>query len=174
VAPDLSALVVTVPEAEAAVGSWRSELDRAASWGVPAHITLLYPFVVPSRLDDDTIVRVQRVLDDQPSFELRLVDVRWFDDDSDAWLAPEDPAPLVRMTQALLDEFPDHPRYGGQHDEIVPHLTIASSGPRERKEAAALAVREHLPITATVDTVTLMVGEHAPGTWSVHHCFRLG
>ena len=172
VAPELSALLVAVPEAEAAVGTWRSELDRSASWGVPPHITLLYPFVVPSQIDDATIARVQRVLDARSAFELRLVDVRWFDEE-DTWLAPEDPAPLVRLTQALQDEFPDHPRYGGAHDDIVPHLTIASRGPHERQHEAAAAVRAHLPITATVDTVTLMVGEHAPGTWTVRHRFGL-
>jgi 2'-5' RNA ligase len=172
VAPELSALLVAVPEADGAVGTWRSELDRSASWGVPAHITLLYPFVVPNHIDDATIARVQRVLDAQPAFELRLVDVRWFDQDA-AWLAPEDPVPLVRLTQALQDEFPEHPRYGGEHDDIVPHLTIASRGPHERMRDAVVEVGAHLPITSTVDAVTLMVGEHAPGSWTVSHRFRL-
>ena len=42
-----SAVIVPVPEAEPAVGGLRAALDRAAVWGVPAHVTLLYPFVTP-------------------------------------------------------------------------------------------------------------------------------
>jgi hypothetical protein len=38
---------VNVPllEAEAVVGDLRARLDRSAGWGVPAHVTLLYPFL---------------------------------------------------------------------------------------------------------------------------------
>jgi hypothetical protein len=41
---DESALVVLVPEAEAATKPFRDQYDPAAAAGVPAHITLLYPF----------------------------------------------------------------------------------------------------------------------------------
>jgi hypothetical protein len=33
---------------EPAVSRHRARLDRAAAWGVPAHVTILYPFVTPS------------------------------------------------------------------------------------------------------------------------------
>jgi hypothetical protein len=39
-----SALLVTVPAAEPAVARHRSRLDTSATVGVPAHITVLYPF----------------------------------------------------------------------------------------------------------------------------------
>jgi hypothetical protein len=41
---DESALVVLVPEAEAATKPFRDQYDPAAAARVPAHITLLYPF----------------------------------------------------------------------------------------------------------------------------------
>ena len=45
-----SAVLVPVPEAERAVSRHRTRLDRAAAWGVPAHVTILYPFVAPSAI----------------------------------------------------------------------------------------------------------------------------
>jgi len=42
-----SAVLVPVPEAEPAVSRHRARLDRAAAWGVPAHVTILYPFAPP-------------------------------------------------------------------------------------------------------------------------------
>ena len=43
-----SALVVLVPEADPLVGPFRSFFDPSAALGVPAHVTLLYPFVEPA------------------------------------------------------------------------------------------------------------------------------
>jgi hypothetical protein len=40
-----SALLLPVPAAEAAVGPYRALLDPSARDGVPAHITVLYPFL---------------------------------------------------------------------------------------------------------------------------------
>jgi hypothetical protein len=47
VEPTESALIVAVPEAEWAVAALRAAYDPAASWGMPAHITVLYPFLPP-------------------------------------------------------------------------------------------------------------------------------
>jgi hypothetical protein len=47
-----SALVVLVPEADSVVSPWRRRLDPPASVGVPAHVTILYPFVSPVQLDE--------------------------------------------------------------------------------------------------------------------------
>jgi hypothetical protein len=40
-----SALVVLVPEAEPLVGPFRERYDPSASAGMPAHITINYPFL---------------------------------------------------------------------------------------------------------------------------------
>ena len=39
-----TALVIAVPEAEPVVGRLRSLYDEADTTGVPAHVTLLFPF----------------------------------------------------------------------------------------------------------------------------------
>lgn len=41
-----SALVMLVPQSEALVRSFRDRYDPSAAEGIPAHITLLYPFKV--------------------------------------------------------------------------------------------------------------------------------
>ena len=46
-----SAVIVAIPEAEAAVAALRLRLDPAAAWGVPAHVTVLYPFLPPDEID---------------------------------------------------------------------------------------------------------------------------
>jgi hypothetical protein len=44
-----SAVLVPVPEAERVVSRYRARLDGAAALGVPAHVTVLYPFVPAAR-----------------------------------------------------------------------------------------------------------------------------
>ena len=48
-----SALLLRCPAAEPVVGSSRARLDRAAAVGVPAHLTVTYPFRPPALLTEE-------------------------------------------------------------------------------------------------------------------------
>ena len=50
VPPRRTAVIVPVPEAEPVVARHRATLDAAAGWGVPAHVTVLFPFAPPEQL----------------------------------------------------------------------------------------------------------------------------
>ena len=50
-----SALVVRVPEAEPVVNRFRAAYDPSAPAGVPAHVTLLYPFKPPDALTEPVL-----------------------------------------------------------------------------------------------------------------------
>src|SRR5207245_2004188 len=51
-------LVLLVPEADAAVGLWRTVHDPSAREGMPAHITVLYPFIPTADLDAETLAAI--------------------------------------------------------------------------------------------------------------------
>ena len=51
VPPRWTAVLVPVPEAEPVVARHRATLDAAAGWGIPAHVTVLFPFAPPDQLD---------------------------------------------------------------------------------------------------------------------------
>jgi 2'-5' RNA ligase len=169
-----TALIIEVPAAEPAVGAHRATLDPAASWGVPAHITLLYPFLPPATIGDDTLAAIAGIAAAEPAFELTLDRIGWFGD-TVVWLAPNPARPFHTLTAALTARFPQAPPYGGAFDEIVPHLTIGEGGPRPTLQAAAAAVGTHLPITTTVTTIRLIAGIHEPGdNWHPVADFPLG
>ena len=88
---DESALLVTVPAAEPAVARHRSRLDTSAAVGVPAHITVLYPFLPPELIGADTHATLARLFASVPGFRFTLDQTRWFPDPV-LWLAPSDPA----------------------------------------------------------------------------------
>ncbi len=98
--PTQTALIVATPEAENAVGPFRASLDRAASWGVPAHITVLYPFLPPERIDDHVLAALRDVVAEVPRFDAALTHVDWFAD-TVAWLAPQPDQPFRDLTAAV-------------------------------------------------------------------------
>jgi len=173
VGPAESGLVVPVHEATPAVAQWRARLDPAAAHGVPAHVTVLYPFVTPESLDDAHVGRLTALFDDVAAFDFVLRRIGWFAD-TVVYLAPEPAAPFVALTERVMQEFPGHAPYAGAFDEITPHLTIGDRGSAAELQVAADAVAPALPIRARASEVWLMMGSATARTWRVHTRFALG
>ena len=168
----LSALLIAVPEADSVVARWRDRLDRAATWGVSAHVTLLFPFAPPDVVDDRMRTELRALFNAIPAFDFVLESVKWFREDV-VYLAPAPAGPFRALTHAIVDAFPDFPPYGGAYDDVIPHLTVGDGAPRADLEAAARDVRRHLPVACAAREVVLMAGTEEPNSWSVKERFSL-
>ena len=168
----VSAFVVKVPAAEPLAGDLRRRYDASVALGVPAHITVLVPFMDPALVTTDVIERAARVLRRTPSFSFTLGGVGRFPET--AYLAPEPASPFIAMTLALVQAFPGFPPYGGEHPSVVPHLSVAHGDARHAEEAATeLRARLHAsgPVHAVCTEVTLI--ENTSGRWQDMHVFKL-
>lgn len=132
-----SALVVVVPEAEAVVGALRAEHDPSAAAGMPAHVTVLFPFVPESRFGAAERMRTALVVSRFAAFDARFRGTGRFP--GTLWLKPSPKAAFRDLTLALAAAFPDCPPYGGAHAEIVPHLTVACAGDLDAIETGLAA-----------------------------------
>jgi 2'-5' RNA ligase len=161
-----TAVLVLVPEAEGAVGTHRAHLDVAASWGVPAHLSVVYPFVPPEDVDDHVLAELGAAVATVPAFDCAFRRTAWFGADV-VWLAPEPDGPFVQLIRAVVAAFPTHQPYGGIHGEPVPHLTIGERrlGSTAELTAAERAVRGQLPLLAQVDRAVLLAGRHERDSW---------
>lgn len=168
-----SALIVEVPAAESVVGSYRAELDANASLGIPAHITILTPFLPPDRLGAAERGRLLRVFAAVAPFDFRLDRTDWFGT-TVLWLAPQDPGPFADLTERVFAAFPGHPPFGGQFDEVRPHLTIGHQRPIEELRRAEQEIVPKLPVTARASAVTLKAESSPGGCWETVASFRLG
>jgi 2'-5' RNA ligase len=162
--PERSAVIVPVPAAEPVVGGLRAELDRSAAEGVPAHVTVLFPFVVPSAIDDGVIEGLRAAVATVPTFTVSFGHVAWFGEDV-VWLAPEPAGPFIALTAAVQERFGLLPYGGAFGDDVVPHLTVGHDAPRDRLRAAAAEVAIGLPVRAEITSAHLIVGSRAPGSW---------
>ena len=168
-----SALIVAVPEAEPAVRDLRSTLDRASSWGVPAHVTVLYPFVPPDRLTAAVLRDVAATIVAQPRFRVRFEQVSWFGENV-VWLKPSPDDPFRALTSAIWQRFPEYPPYEGEFDDVIPHMTVGHDQPLPVLRAAAATVSARLPVSAEVGAVRLIAGGTEPGSWHTLCEFPLG
>jgi 2'-5' RNA ligase len=167
-----TALIVEVPAAEPVVGSYRAELDANAGLGIPAHITILAPFLSRDRLGAAERGRLARVFAAVAPFDFRLDRTDWFGT-TVLWLAPENPAPFADLIERVFAAFPDHPPFGGQFDEVIPHLTIGLQRSVNELRRAEQAIVPKLPVTARASAVTLTAESSPGGYWETVASFPL-
>jgi hypothetical protein len=161
-----TALVVLVPEAEALVARHRLRCDPAAAVGVPAHVTVLYPF--RSVVDDLVADVVAELAGGVPAFDVTFAALARFPGEV-VYLVPDPAEPFRRMTAGSVASFPDCPPYGGTIPDPIPHLTVADGVDVATAVALEAEVRPGLPITARVERLTL-IAQDATGRWvSVRH-----
>ncbi len=165
-----SALIVPVPESEPVVKDLRVRYDPAASAGVPAHITVLYPFLAPAELDDSILAELKALFSGIDSFPFNLSGIGRFPDV--IYLTPDPPNPFVRLTAAIATRWPETPPYGGAHDEIVPHLTVAHTPDVSVAEEVRRTTEPSLPVVCTARRVWLMTSRD--GRWTLRGRFPFG
>ena len=169
-----SALVVLIPEVENLVKSFRDQYDPSAAVGIPAHVTILYPFKSPDELSADVIATLHDLFSKQPCFNVTFKGVRAFTDTLYLFPVPADP--FRQLTEIIAGRYPESQPYGGAFSEIVPHLTVAHSSDSKTLDKVANQFRKvaqsELPIQARVTNVSLI--DNKKGYWKVQNQFSLG
>jgi 2'-5' RNA ligase len=166
---EITALYVAVPAADPVVGADRLLWDPAGA-AVPAHVTILFPFLHPDLVDAGVDTALREIAAGVEPFEVRFARIGRFP--STTWLIPEPVAPFVRLTEAISARWPDHPPYDGAFAEVVHHLTVADDAPPEVHERLARELPRRLPIVDRVTEVTLSA--RRSGRWTVERTYRLG
>jgi 2'-5' RNA ligase len=148
-----SAIVVRI-RVPATIERLRKARDRAARRGVPAHVTILYPFVTGPELTSTVRRQVAEIAGEFRAFEVSFSTVgRW------PGVVYLEPAPSSRFA-ALIDRcaaaFPEHPPYAGTIAEVIPHLTVVESDDVDVEEIVE-AAEAALPFHARADGLEVLV-----------------
>ena len=126
-------------------------LARPPAGAPPHHVTVVYPFVGVRQVDEPLLRRVRETFADLPAFDVRLTAVDRFP--GVLYLAPEPSEPFVRLTEAAVRRWPDHPPYEGRFADVVPHVTLAE-GPEP--PGLAEGVMALLPMRTRAAEVSLL------------------
>jgi hypothetical protein len=168
-----TALVLMVPEAEPVVGSFRATHDSSARVGVPAHVTLLYPFLSPDAVGAAQVSALEALFAATRPFDTSFRRCARFTPHV-LYLAPEPAAPIRDLMRRIWRQWPECPPYGGMipADVVAPHLTVSDSVTGDDLDRIELVVSSGLPVRTRFTEACLM--EERTGRWTVRNRFPFG
>lgn len=147
----------------------RAILD--ADKGIPAHLTLLYPFISPERLDESVRSVVAEIARSHPSFDFNLTGAHTWPGTVYAAVAPTEP--FARPQADLSGAFPAFPIYGQPPGFIfVPHVSVAEASDYDLAEAVEDPAWKGLPSARRATAIEVIVSDGAG--WRTRWRLRLG
>lgn len=167
-----TALITRVPEAEAYIAQYRQRFDPSARRNVPAHVTILYPFMPPTQVDAAVLLTLSGIAASVPCFDYRLRDTRRFP--VALYLEPEPDHHFSALTDRIFDAYPDYPPFEGKFETVVPHVTVAH-GDEPLLCEIEVELRIRLPgsgVRARCEELILI--ENSSGRWETLQTFALG
>lgn len=165
-----SAVIVRVRLPDA-LDRLRRQYVSDASLGVPAHVTLLYPFVEPAALTGDVRKTVQSIASGHPAFSFELTGPREWPDTVYAAVEPEER--LLAIHRDLTAAFPGYPIYGRPGFQLIPHVTIAESQYVGDPSVLGDPSWSNLPVDRVV-TALEVIAEGADQQWRTLWTLPLG
>jgi 2'-5' RNA ligase len=162
---DTTALIVLIPEAESLVGPYRTRYDPVAPLGMPAHVTLMFPFLDCEALTAPSRDQLRAALAELPTFDYEFRSTGAFP--GVLYMRPEDQNPFVEAISVVRKLFPQLEPYGDRMLAPVPHLTVAHASSEavleEIRESFESELAKHGPVSGTAVAATLM--RHTGTLW---------
>ncbi len=145
---DETAVVIAAPAAEPTVATWRRLFDSSAPYGVPAHVTIVYPFVLWTALSAADLADLALIFAARRRFTADFCTVGRFP--GVLYLEPTPAEPFKELTAALTVRWPQAPPYGGLHPEPIPHLTVTDQADESQMAQIDEQLLPQLPIHARI------------------------
>jgi 2'-5' RNA ligase len=120
----------------------------------PAHITVLYPFVPPARLEE-ACATLRTLCADLVPFEITLDGYDYFP--RTTFMNPVNPEPIRQLFHQIHALFPECVPYGGEFGtDIHPHLTVCMFDSEAEQQQAKPP--DYEPITFLVNKLDVLSG----------------
>ena len=173
--PVFTGIVVPLPDLQPLVGPIRARFD-AAYPAVPAHVSALVPWIPPDELTEADLDGLAQLAKEWQPFDVSFGAFGRFeigDAEFDVhYLAPEPAEDFLTLTEDICSVWPEYQPYEGVHDEVVPHLTLASTA----TDAEAAEFRRQLSAELPIRTraTELVVFEIRDGVARIRRTLALG
>lgn len=162
-ADESSVLVIPIPEADVVFGDIRRLHDPSGRDGMPAHVTVLTPFVPVALWDERHARRLRAALASDRPFEARFRRPGRFGETT-VFLVPEPEDVFRDLSRRVAAAFPEYPPYGGAFSEVLPHLTLAHGVDPSILQGVEARVRAGTEIRSRVEAV-VVYSQADEGRW---------
>jgi 2'-5' RNA ligase len=166
-----STIVIPVPEADSLIGGYRLQYDPPARRGMPAHVTLLYPFLAPSDLTETVSRRLAEMFASETAFRFALCRTVEFAQGV-LYLEPDPSEPFLALTRRIEAEFGVQP-YEGRFVDPQPHCTVAQEADELMRREIEIKLAPALPVESQAREAWLMVRDDRT-PWRLLERFILG
>jgi hypothetical protein len=164
-------LLVPVLDAEPATAGWWPEWEPPKARGIPAHVSVLFPFLHRPEIGDEQLALLAEAAGAVQPFDFALTSIGRFP--QTVYLAPRPATGFTELTRGVEERFPGMRAYGGIHVRHVPHLTVLTCTDQRLLDRAAAEVGMSLPIRSRATHMWLMA-EREHGGWERVRSFPLG
>lgn len=137
------------------MSAWRDHADSSSAPGMPAHVTVLYPFLPAARLTTEVLRRLRRLCAERPVLDVEFKRPARFP--GALYLEPEPSDELRQLTLEIAGQWPETPPYRGAFSEIVPHLTVAHGVAADVLDMIEARALRRLPIATSLVEAHLYV-----------------
>ena len=132
---------------------------------MPAHITVLFPFVPVSQLSHE-VDGLHSLFAVVTPFDFALTSVGRFE--RTAYLEPDGPERFTAITEMVANRWPAFPPYGRAFSKLVPHLTVADQVDDAIVDLVTRTLTPRLPIVCRAVEAWVLTSD-ANGHWSRAH-----
>ncbi|MDA3642544.1 2'-5' RNA ligase family protein [Saccharopolyspora indica] len=163
-----TALVVPLPEADPLLAAVADRFPDAVR-PLPAHLTLLYPFLPAGALDEQVFAALDEVFADQPPLRVEFAECRRAS--GFAALLPDPADGLSALVGELRRRWPDLLPYDGRFGaEVDLHVTVALNTAEATADAVTREIiPEFTPIRAHLREARLIAFH---GQWQLRRRFE--
>ena len=154
--PGQTAVVIPVPSLDPVLDAVAARWPEAVRPGIPAHLTVLYPFVpAGAGLTDRAVERCRELCAGAGPLRVRFE--RAVVGPAIVSTAPVPAGRAVALARSFTAQWPEFPPYGGRFGpDPHPHVTLALGPDPGRNAEIAAFVNEALPAQADLHTAALV------------------
>ncbi|GAB3492150.1 2'-5' RNA ligase family protein [Amycolatopsis cihanbeyliensis] len=166
--PGKSAVVIPVPAADPLLDAVR-ERHPGIVRDVPAHLSVLYPFLTADELDDHTVGTLESIFAERAPAEVGFPGCAR--QPGFVYLPPEPPTAVRELSTTVRRHWPGLLPYGGAFGDPPPHLTVAMGIDEPVAGEIERQVGPYLPVRTRLEEAWLVV---YTDRWTVRARFPFG
>ncbi|MGH3366947.1 MAG: 2'-5' RNA ligase family protein [Nocardioidaceae bacterium] len=161
--------MIPVPAADGLLASVGARYPGTVREGVPAHVSLLYPFVAAAQLNESVTSALGELFADQAPIPVQFADC--YRRSGFVALRPDPIDGLTKLINQTRRRWPDVVPYEGLYGDVEPHVTVTLRASEETAVTIEREVTTELPISAELREAWLVAFE---GRWSLRGRFEFG
>ena len=162
-------VVIPVPAVDSLLASVAARFPGVVREGVPAHLSVQYPFVAAGELDDGVAGALAKVFAEQQPMPVTFTECRRRG--GFVYLVPDPIDGLAKLTAQIRHRWPEVAPPEGLDDEVGPHVTVAMRASDQAADTIEQETITALPISTELAEAWLVAFD---GRWVLRERFEFG